>query len=156
MRINAAAEMARHHLRAEADAEIGLLVAQRHADPVDLATDEVLFIVGALRTAENRGAGMLVHRLRQRIAETRPPDVERIAELGQHLADAAGRGMLLVQNEKDRLQHGGSARDLAPAPTTNRFAGVCNTSGVMAAMCLARACAGAAGIDAPPAARRAA
>ena len=110
MRIDAAAEMARHHLRAEADAEIRLLVAQRHADPVDLAADEILVVVGALRAAENRGAGMLVHRLRQRIAETRAPDVERIAELAQHLADAAGRGMLLVQDEKDRLQHGGSAQ----------------------------------------------
>ena len=71
MRIDAAAEMVRHHLRAEADAEIRLLVAQRHADPVDLAAHEFLIVVGALRAAENRGAGMLVHRLRQRIAKTR-------------------------------------------------------------------------------------
>ena len=144
MRIDAAAEMARHHLRAEADAEIRLLVAQRHADPVDLAVDEVLVVVGALRSAENRSAGMIVHRLRQRIAETRAADVERIAELGQRLADPAGRGMLLVQDEEDRLQHGDSARDLALAMSTTGFAGALQ-HGPEPAMCAARICADSAG-----------
>ena len=90
MRIDPLAEMARHHLRAEADAEIRLLVAQRHADPVGLTLDEILIVVGALRPAEDHRAGMFVHRLGQRIAEARPADVERIAELGQHLPDTAG------------------------------------------------------------------
>src|SRR5471032_2762724 len=110
MRIDAAAEMLRHHLRAETYSQIRLVVAQRHADPVDLAANEILAVVGALRAAENHGAGMLVHGLRQRIVETRPPDVERIAELRQRLPDAAGRRMFLVENEKDRLQHGCLAR----------------------------------------------
>ena len=105
MRVDTAAEMQRHHLRAEADAEERLLVAQRHADPVDLAVDEVVGVVGALRPAEDRGAGMIVHGLGQRIAKARAADVERKAELGQRLADAAGRGMLLVQDDEDRLQH---------------------------------------------------
>ena len=82
--------MARHHLRAEADAEERLVVAQRHADPVDLALDEVFGVVGALRAAEDGGAGVLVHGVRQRIAEARAADVERVAELCQHLADPAG------------------------------------------------------------------
>ena len=98
--------MARQHLRAETDAEIRLLVPQRHADPIDLAADEILIVVRALRAAKNRRAGMVVHRLRQRIAKTRAPNVERIAEFRQRLADAARRGMLLMQNEKDGLQHG--------------------------------------------------
>ena len=113
MREDAGAEMARHHLRAEADAEIGLLVAQRHADPVDLALHELLVVVGALRAAENHRAGVAVHRFRQRIAEARPADVERIAEFGQHLADPAGRGMFLVQDEEDRLHGVAATRDLA-------------------------------------------
>ena len=115
MRIDPAAEMARHHLRAEADAEIRLLVAQRHADPVGLTLDEVVVVVGALRPAEDHRAGMFVHRLGQRIVEARPADVERIAELGQHLPDTAGRGMLLMQDDKDGLEHVG--RQIALADT---------------------------------------
>ena len=106
MRIDAAAKMMRHHLRAQADAEIRLLVAQRHADPVDLAAHEIVLVIGALRAAKNHRAGMIVHGLWQRIVETRPPYIERIAELGQRLADPAGRGMFLVQDENDRLDHG--------------------------------------------------
>src|SRR5471030_2990290 len=91
MRIDAPAEMLRHHLRAETYSQIRLVVAQRHADPFDLAADEGIGVVGALRAAENHGAGMIVHGLRQRVVKTRPPDVERVAELRQRLADAAGR-----------------------------------------------------------------
>src|SRR4029078_7749952 len=60
MRIDAAAPMTRHHLPAKTDAEIRLLVAQRHADPVDLALDEILLVVGALRAAKDHRAGALV------------------------------------------------------------------------------------------------
>ena len=98
--------MAREHLRAETDAEIRLLVPQRHADPIDFPADKVLIVVRALRAAENRRTGVLIHRLRQRIAKTRAPNVERVAEFRQRLADAARRGMLLMQNEKYGLQHG--------------------------------------------------
>jgi hypothetical protein len=45
---------------------------------------------------------MLIHRLRQRIAETRAADVESVAERAQRIADAAGRGRLLMQDDKDR------------------------------------------------------
>jgi hypothetical protein len=130
---------------------IRLLVAQRDLDPVNLALDEILLVIGALRAAEDRRSCMLVHRLRQRIAEARAADVERIAELGQHLADPAGRGMFLVQDEKDRLQHGGSARFNA-LPSTTRFAGVCNIRDGRRAMPLARPCAGFAGSRPPRAA----
>jgi hypothetical protein len=106
VRIDPAAEMPRHHLRAKTDAEIRLFVAQRHADPVDLALDEILVVVGALRTAEDDRAGVLMHRFRQRIAEPRPADVERKPELAQHLTDAAGRRMLLVEDDENRMRHG--------------------------------------------------
>src|SRR5579885_137391 len=128
VRVDAGAEMARHHLRAEADAEERFVVAQRHADPVDLALDEVFLVIGALRAAEDGGGGMLVHGLRQRIAETRAADVERVAELGQDLADAARLGMFLMQDDEDRLEH-------SAVPSTNHFAAICK---VLAAMCWTR------------------
>ena len=94
------------HLRAQTNAEIGLLVTQRHADPVDLAAKKVFIVVRALRTAKDRRARVLVHCLRQRIAKARASNVERIAELGQSLADAARRRVFLMQNKKNGLQHG--------------------------------------------------
>src|SRR5580704_1609083 len=48
---------------------------------------------------------MIGHGLRQRIAEPRPAHVEPVAELAQGVADTARRGMLLVQNDQDRLLH---------------------------------------------------
>jgi hypothetical protein len=56
-----AAELPRAHLRAEADAEKGLVLFQRHRDPIDLAVDEIVVVVGAHRTAEDDGGGMLRH-----------------------------------------------------------------------------------------------
>ena len=53
--------------------------------------------------------GMVIHCLRQRIAETRTPDIKRIAEFRQRLTDTAGRRVLLVQDEKNGFQHGDSA-----------------------------------------------
>ena len=100
---HARAERARHHLRAEADAENGLLLRDRHVDPVDLLADELVGVVGALRPAENDRAGVVRHRGRQRIAETRAADVERIAEARERGAGAAGSRMLLVQDQQDRL-----------------------------------------------------
>ena len=64
MRLHLGAKLARQHLRTEADAEIGLLLLQRHLDPVDLAPDEIVLVIGALRPAENHGTGMILHRLR--------------------------------------------------------------------------------------------
>jgi hypothetical protein len=90
MRVDASAEVTGHHLRTEADSEIGLLVTQRHSDPVDLPMHELLVVVRALRAAKDHRAGVIVHLFRQRIAKARASDIERIAELRQGLADAAG------------------------------------------------------------------
>jgi hypothetical protein len=102
---NASPELARQHLRAKTDSEIRLLVAKRHLDPVNLAAYELFIVVGTLRSAENDRTDVIVHRFRQRVAETWPPDVKRMAEFRQSLPDAARRGMLLVENKKDWLQH---------------------------------------------------
>src|ERR1700689_538986 len=56
---------------------------------------------------------MIGHGLRQRIAEPRPAHVEPVAELTQGIADTARRGMLLVQNDQDRLLHDPSIRTRA-------------------------------------------
>ena len=102
---HAAAEIARAHLRAEADAEKRLALLQRHADPIDLAADEIVLVVGAHRAAENDAGGCSAIVSRQRVAEPRPPHVEPVAEFTQGVADASGRGMFLVQNDQDRQLH---------------------------------------------------
>src|SRR5262245_2741102 len=81
MTINAATEMVREHLRTEADAEEWFLLPERHAQPIDLATDEIVGVVRAHGAAEDNGAGMAGHGLGQQIAQTRPAHVERIAAL---------------------------------------------------------------------------
>ena len=50
-------------------------------------------------------AGMVAHRRRQRIVESRTAHVERMTELLERAADAARRGMFLVQDDQDRLAH---------------------------------------------------
>src|SRR5512139_1654620 len=91
MGIDARTKMTCHHLSAEADTEIRLLVAQRHTDPIDFPMHKIFVVVRALRAAEDRGTGMVIHGFRQRIAKAWAPDVEWIAELRQSLANAAGR-----------------------------------------------------------------
>jgi hypothetical protein len=72
-------QVTRQHLGAQTNAQERLLFPQRHFDPLDLAADELVWIIGAHRAAEDHRAGMVVHMGRQRIAVARPPDVQRIA-----------------------------------------------------------------------------
>ena len=104
MRRDLRAQLFGEHLRAQADAEKRPLLAQGNLDPVDLAADIIVGIVGAHRAAENDRAGMLIQRFRQGIAEPRTPDVEGMAERAQRIADPArGRG-LLVEDDQNRQQ----------------------------------------------------
>src|SRR5581483_2779410 len=89
MRCDARAKLLREHLRAQANAEQRPLLAQRNFDPVDFAPDVIIRIIGAHRTAEDDGAGMLVECIWERIAEARTADVEAMAERAQRVADAA-------------------------------------------------------------------
>ena len=120
---DALAEMPRQHLRAEADAEKRLVLAQRHADEVDLGLDEIVGIVGALRAAEDHRAGMLRHRGGQRIAEARAADVEIVAAVPERVTDASGRRLLLVQDDQNLFGHRHAVRLEAADSTPNGLTG---------------------------------
>jgi hypothetical protein len=76
MGIDAVTEMAGEHLRAKADSEKRLVLVEWHLDPLDFAAQPVFFVVGAHRAAEDDGSGIVSESFRQRIAESRPADVE--------------------------------------------------------------------------------
>ncbi len=59
MRADAAAEMAREHLRAETNAEERRVFLKRDPDPVYFAAQPGVFVVDAHRTAENNRAGVI-------------------------------------------------------------------------------------------------
>jgi hypothetical protein len=100
-----AAEMPGAHLRAEADTEKRLALLERHADPFNLAANEIVLVVGAHRAAENDAGRVLAHCVRQRVAKSRAANVERIAEIPQRVADTSGRRILRVQDNQNRLVH---------------------------------------------------
>ncbi len=106
VRRDACAELHGQHLRAEADPEKRTVLAQRHGDPVDFAADIVVGIVGAHRSAENHSTGMVVQRLRQRVAETGAADVQRMAKQPQRVANPARCRGFLVQHDQHRPQIG--------------------------------------------------
>src|SRR5882724_4306087 len=91
MRRHPRAKLPRQHLRTEAYPQEWALLPERHGDPVDLAANEVIRVIGAHRAAENDGAGVAFQRFRQGIAKTRTPDVQWVAQRAQRIADAARR-----------------------------------------------------------------
>src|SRR5688572_24026710 len=99
--IDPGAEILRQHLRAEADAEERLVLLQRDADPLDLAADERIAVVGALRAAEDDGAAVMLERLRQWIVETASAHIQRVTVALEPLADMARVGMALMQYDQD-------------------------------------------------------
>ena len=114
MRRDLRAQLFGKHLRAQADAEKRPLLAQGNFDPVDLAADIIVGIVGAHRAAEDDRAGMLVQCVRQGIAEPRTPDVEGMAERPQRIADPSRRRGLLMENDQDRQQGRRARRNQRP------------------------------------------
>ena len=95
--------MPRQHLRAETDAEIGLVLAQGHANPVDLAGHEIVGVGSAHRTAEIDRAGMVAQALGQGIAKARTTNVETMAARLQQAANATGSRMLLMQDNENGM-----------------------------------------------------
>ena len=104
MRRNLRAQLFGKHLRAQADTQKRSLLTQGNFDPVDLATDIIVGIVDAHRTAKDDRAGMPVQRFRQGIAEPRTPDVEGVAERPQRIADPSRRRGLLMENDQNRQE----------------------------------------------------
>src|SRR5262249_54048468 len=96
MSVDTAAEMMRQHLCAETDAEKRLRLLERHAQPIDLATNELVGVIRAHRAAENDGTSMGGHGLGERIGEARAAHVERVAALAQGVPDAPRGGGFLV------------------------------------------------------------
>src|SRR5262249_60280718 len=82
----------------------------RHIDPTDLGTYEVALVIGAHRPAEDDAPAMLGERGGQPIAEPRLANVERVAIAHEPLADVAGIGVFLVQDEQHRRLAGRRAR----------------------------------------------
>ena len=106
MRTNLAAKLLGQHLGAKADAEERLARRQRQGDPVDFAGDPVVGIIGAHRSAEKDGPGVIVHAGGQGLAKAGAADVELQAARRQHQADAARRRCLGMQNDEDFPAHG--------------------------------------------------
>src|SRR5262249_50060943 len=105
MAVDPATEMMRQHLRAETNAEKRLLLLERHAQPINLTTDEIGGVIRAHRAAENDGTSMGGHSLGERIGEARAAHVERVAALAQGVPDAPRGGGFLVQHNQDRAEH---------------------------------------------------
>src|SRR5262245_28846817 len=101
MEAHLGAEIDRQHLRSEADAQKRLAFPQRHGDPVDFAAHEIIRVVGAHRTAKDHATAVLLQGPGQRIAEARFADVKAMAIAHKPLADVAGIGVLLVQDDAD-------------------------------------------------------
>ena len=106
MKADGGAEMFGKHLRAQADAEIGLALAQGDCQPVDLLADVVVRIVGAHRAAEDDDAGMVVERFGKRVADARAADVEPVAIGAQPPADIAGIGFGAMNDDQHIVRRG--------------------------------------------------
>ena len=93
-------ELAGEHLGAEADAEQRLLSMSGTANQSISRSHPVDGIVGAHRPAEYDDPVMVGERLRQRVAETGPADVETRAHSFERQPDTSGGRVLLMQNDQ--------------------------------------------------------
>ena len=101
MPVDARAKVPGQHLRAKAQAQKGLVLGQRHANPVDLAAQVVVAVIGAHRAAEDDRASMIAQRRGQRVAKARAANVEIVSRLTQQSADPAGRRQFLMKDHQD-------------------------------------------------------
>src|SRR5215475_13001893 len=92
------------HLSAEAYAKKGPPLPQGDFDPVNPPADVVVGIVGAHRTTEDQSARVIIERFRESVAKTRAANVQTVSQRSQHIADAAGRRIFLVQDDQKRTR----------------------------------------------------
>ena len=71
MRKDARSEFSREHLSAQAQSENGALFPQRDFEPIDFTSNPFVGIVDAHRTAKDNDAFVIIHALRQRLAQSR-------------------------------------------------------------------------------------
>lgn len=74
---------------------------QRYFQPVGLAADELVVVIGAHRAAEHHRAGVVVQCFGQGVAKRRPADVEIETFFQQHMADTSRARTLLMQHDQD-------------------------------------------------------
>lgn len=87
---DAVTEMAREHLGAKTNAKEGRVFLERDPDPVYLAAQPGVFVVGAHWTAEHDHADVACERLRQRIAVTGAPAIKFTALRAQEPPEPTG------------------------------------------------------------------
>src|SRR5436190_4780501 len=105
MRLNRAPQMLGEHLRAKADAKQRYTLPERNRDPVDLALDEVIGIIGAHRASENDGTSMVGEGGGKLLTQTGTANIEHNTLLAQHDADTAWGRSLRVDNDQYAANH---------------------------------------------------
>ena len=101
MLIDPMAQMPRHELGAQAQAEIGHILLQGDADEVHLLPDEIALVIGAHRPAEDHHARVIAQIGGQGIAQHRAAHVEPISARCEQPPDTPWRGMLLMENHEN-------------------------------------------------------
>ena len=105
MRANRSAQLPGQHLGTKADTQEWLFLLQGNADPVDLARNPVVRVIGAHRAAEDHRTVMPGQGLRQGLAKARPADVEVVAALHQVMADPARCGGFGMDDDENLPRH---------------------------------------------------
>src|SRR4029078_8199288 len=86
MRGDLSPQLLRQHLGAQSNAQKRPVLAQGNFDPVDFAANIGVGIVGTHRATKNDRAGVLIERLRQRVADPRAPDITSVTHSWHYLA----------------------------------------------------------------------
>ena len=115
MRRDDATERAREDLATQADAEIRNVGLQDGFDMADLASDtiEIGVVIGAHRAAEHDYTGIFRDIQGQVATKTGAPAFQHVSAPFQQLPDPSGGGVLLMQNDQNRI--------LASLPISHRI-----------------------------------
>src|SRR3989338_7349734 len=104
--IDTGAHVPRHELPPEADTQIGLLLLERHADPLGFRLDEGQVVIGAHGPTEDDGRVVVFHAGWKGIAERGAANIELASAPDQRRTDPAGTGPLLMEHNENAACHG--------------------------------------------------